>query len=73
MLDADFEIKSLQVIDFKNLIKQLPERQRVIVALIFSGYKRRECAELVGLSHGTITSIYNLAIKSLKELIINGS
>jgi len=59
-----------QVTDLMNAIKQLPDQRREICLLKLNDLTNQEIADKMGLTIQTVKNHYSLALKQLKDLLV---
>jgi DNA-directed RNA polymerase specialized sigma subunit len=54
------------VFDLTIAVARLPERQRVVVALLSAGFKLEDCGNVLGISTAAVFYTKSIAIDNLK-------
>lgn len=55
------------IIELKNKIRKLPDKQKVIIALQAAGYSQKESGTIIGVTGSTVGIIFKRAIGKLRK------
>lgn len=66
----DLILKNQEVVQVRNILNQLTERDRMVLLLKFSGYSYREIGEIIGLEKSSVGTILARAQSRFKTLYL---
>ena len=65
MITHDQEDAMFEKIQLRELVDELPDKQKVVVSMISAGHTQADCAKIVGLTRAAVGVIFHKAVEGI--------
>ncbi len=65
MITHDQEDAMFVKIQLRELVEDLPDKQKVVVSMISAGHTQADCAKIVGLTRAAVGVIFHKAVEGI--------